>query len=188
MVRLFVGIEVPLSAAMALERLKGGVPGARWIDRENFHVTLTFIGDIDHEQAHEIDACLGEILAPSFAARLKGVGSFGRSKPHTLWAGIEAEPALAILQAATSRAVARAGVTPESRKFVPHVTLARFKNGDGAALGTYLNRHALFASDWFQTDRFVLFSSRPSRGGGPYAMERIYSLEGRPAEQKYAGP
>ena len=89
MARLFTAIEVPYAAARALERLKGGVPGARWVDPENFHITLDFIGEVDGPLAREIDGALGEIAGPSFELRLCGVGSFGRSKPHALWAGVE---------------------------------------------------------------------------------------------------
>lgn len=183
MIRLFTAIEIPYSAARALERLRGGVPGARWIDSENYHITLTFIGEVDRRLAGELDDALAEIDAPAFELRLTGVGSFGRSPPRALWAGVEPVPELAALQAETSRAVSRLGVRLESRKFMPHVTLARLRHADDAALAAYLARHALFATERFVVDRFVLMSSRPSKGGGPYGTERAYPLEGRPVAQ-----
>ena len=182
MVRLFTALEIPLKIAQDLERLKGGVPGARWIDRENYHITLAFIGDVDSRHAHEIDASLHEIDARGFTLRLSGVGSFGRAKPHALWAGVERTPGLSDLRDEAVRAIGRTGIAPDTRKFTPHVTLARLKYADTPALAGYLARHALFQSDWFGVDRFVLMSSRPSKGGGPYGIEREYPLEGWPVE------
>ena len=47
MPRLFTGLEIPAEIGQTLSNLRGGLPGARWIDPENYHVTLRFIGDID---------------------------------------------------------------------------------------------------------------------------------------------
>ena len=65
---------------------------------------------------------------------------------------------------------------PESRKFAPHVTLARLKDGRLDSVHRFIAAHSLYASRFFEVGRFVLFSSRPSRGGGPYAVEEAYSL------------
>ena len=47
MPRLFTGVELPPDIGQALASLRGGLPGARWIDPENYHLTLRFIGDVD---------------------------------------------------------------------------------------------------------------------------------------------
>ena len=54
MPRLFTGLEIPAEIGQTLSNLRGGLPGARWIDPENYHVTLRFIGDIDGVAANEI--------------------------------------------------------------------------------------------------------------------------------------
>ena len=56
MIRLFTGLEIPTDLADSLALLRGGLPGARWIDRENYHLTLRFIGDIDDALAREVIA------------------------------------------------------------------------------------------------------------------------------------
>ena len=182
MARLFTAIEIPYSAARALERLRGGVPGARWVDPENYHITLSFIGEVDGGLAHEADAALSEIEGPSFELRLCDVGSFGRTKPHALWAGVEQVRPLIELQSNASRALAKFGIRLEQRRYRPHVTLARLKQSDDAILAGYLSRHSGFRTDWFTVDRFVLMSSRPSKGGGPYSTERAYPLQAWPAD------
>jgi RNA 2',3'-cyclic 3'-phosphodiesterase len=183
MSRLFTAVEVPYSVARMLERLRGGVPGVRWIDSENYHITLNFIGDVEGRMAREVGASLADVAGPSFELRLADVGCFGRAKPHSLWAGVEPSPLIRDLQADIARAVSRLGIALESRKFQPHVTVGRIRHADDSALAGWLSRHSGFRSDWFTVDRFVLMSSRPSRGGGPYAVEHAYPLEAWPADE-----
>ena len=54
MPRLFTGVEIPPDVALDLDMMRGGVIGARWLDRENYHITLRFIGDIEDGLAREI--------------------------------------------------------------------------------------------------------------------------------------
>ncbi|MDE1996394.1 MAG: RNA 2',3'-cyclic phosphodiesterase, partial [Rhizobiaceae bacterium] len=88
MPRLFTALEIPRNAAMSLSLLRGGLPGARWIDVENYHITLRFIGDVDGRTADEIVERLDRIDRPEFQLRLEGIGSFGSKKPHSVWAGV----------------------------------------------------------------------------------------------------
>ncbi len=64
--------------------MRGGLPGARWIDPENYHLTLRFIGDIDDALAREIAGMLGRVQRGSFELRLDGLSSFGGRKPRAL--------------------------------------------------------------------------------------------------------
>ena len=61
MPRLFVGLEIPPEVQQPLSFLRGGLPGARWIDPENYHLTLRFIGDVDDDVAHEVASLLGRV-------------------------------------------------------------------------------------------------------------------------------
>ena len=176
MPRLFTGLEVPPDVAFELDLLRGGIGGARWIDRENFHITLRFIGDIDDGLAREIAYELDGVEARPFTLRLKGIGAFGGNKPHTLFAGVEANADLQRLQSIHERICQVLGLSAEARKFTPHVTLARLRDSDPGPVHRFVAAHSLFASRVFEVARFVLFSSRPSRGGGPYAVEESYQL------------
>ena len=98
MPRLFTALEIPRSAALSLSLLRGGIPGARWIDVENYHITLRFIGDVDGRTADEIVDRLDRIDRPEFSMTLNGIGSFGSKKPHSIWAGVSPAPELYALQ------------------------------------------------------------------------------------------
>src|SRR6201985_4003178 len=82
MPRLFTGLEIPADIGQTLSNLRGGLPGARWIDPENYHVTLRFIGDIDGVAATEIAHTLERINRKPFEVSLQGLSSFGGKKPR----------------------------------------------------------------------------------------------------------
>ncbi|MCB1377092.1 MAG: RNA 2',3'-cyclic phosphodiesterase [Alphaproteobacteria bacterium] len=180
MPRLFTGVELPADVTQDLDLMKGGIAGARWIDRESFHITLRFIGDIDDGLAREIAFALEGVTARPFSLRLSGLGVFGGNKPHTLYAAVEESPELRRLQSIHERICQVLGLAAEGRKFTPHVTIARLKDPDRHALHGYIASHNLYKSRLFDVSRYVLFSSRPSRGGGPYAVEESYQLQAGP--------
>jgi len=176
MPRLFTGLEIPKDVQDTLSLLRGGLPGARWIDPENYHITLRFIGDIDDRLAHEIASLLDGVKRRSFEARFGGVTSFGGNKPRAVVLSVEPIQPLIELQSELERLMQRLGLEPEGRKFMPHVTLARLRNTSSREVAEYLSaRGPLFTSS-FHVSRFVLFSSRASVGGGPYVVEADYPL------------
>jgi RNA 2',3'-cyclic 3'-phosphodiesterase len=176
MPRLFTGLEIPEDVAFDLSFMQGGIPGARWIEPENFHLTIRFIGDIDDRLARELTLALESVKVKPFTLSLKGVGVFGGNQPHSLYVGVEDNGEIKRLQAQHDRQCQVLGLPPEGRKFVPHVTLARLKNPDPRALQRYVELHNLYRSTPFDVAEFVLFNSRPLRGGGPYGIQESYQL------------
>jgi 2'-5' RNA ligase len=175
--RLFTGLEVPHDVQLALSFKRGGLSGARWIDAENYHITLCFIGDVDNQTANEVSYELDRLTnSDGFAIRLSHLGTFGGDKPRALYAGVENNTALQRLQAAHERVLRRAGVPPEGRKFVPHVSLARLRGASAIEVADFIHAMGHFVPLEFTVRRFVLFSSRDSVGGGPYLVEQSYSL------------
>jgi 2'-5' RNA ligase len=176
MPRLFTGLEIPASVGQALGLMRGGLPGARWIDPEFYHLTLRFIGDIDDYVANEIADVLGRVHRRPFSIRVDGLTSFGGRKPRALVGSIAPVPALMELQAEHERLLQRLGLEPEGRKYTPHVTLARLRDSSSHQVADYLAARGHFRSASFEVSRFVLFSSRASVGGGPYIVEEAYPL------------
>jgi RNA 2',3'-cyclic 3'-phosphodiesterase len=176
MPRLFTALEIPRNAAMSLSLLRGGLPGARWIDVENYHITLRFIGDVDGRTADELVERLDRIDRPEFQIRLDGIGSFGSKKPHSVWAGVTPTPDMFALQGEIERICQRIGLPSDPRKFTPHVTLARLKSSRVDDVVHYLSGRGNFQTSLFTASRFVLLSSRESVGGGPYLTEEIFPL------------
>ncbi len=176
MPRLFTGVEIPDSVAERLSFLRGGLPGARWISAENYHLTLRFVGDIDMVAAEAIAETLTRIRRNAFSIRITGLCALGTRKPHAIVARLEPSPALAELQAEHERLMQRIGLPPEGRKYTPHITLARLRNANTRDIADYLTLRGGFSAGPLPVDRFVLFSSRDSVGGGPYVVEEAYPL------------
>jgi 2'-5' RNA ligase len=176
MPRLFTAIELPAAIVQQLAMLRGGLPGARWIDPENYHLTLRFLGDIDDATAHEAASALGRIRRGAFDLHFEGLTAFGGRKPRAVVAETTEPPALIELQAEQERLMQRIGLEPDGRKYTPHVTLARLRESSSRQVADYLAARGLFRTPDFHVERFVLFSSRNSTGGGPYVAEASYPL------------
>lgn len=178
MPRLFAGIELPETVRDQIGDLDAPIPGVRWINTDDLHLTLRFAGDIDKGQARELAHFMAGIDVPAFEMRLEGVGTFGAKDPRSMWAGVAAGRELETLARACERAARNAGLKPEGRAFKPHVTIARLNKPRIEALTRFLTRHARFRSQSFIVSRFVLFSSKPMVGGGPYVVEEAFPLSG----------
>jgi 2'-5' RNA ligase len=178
MPRLFTGLEIPPHIASALTFYRGGLVGARWIEPEDYHITLRFFGDVDYHMAQALADDLAETEYFSrglpLALELDELGVFGGDQPRALYARVKPDPLLARLAAAHESLARRNGLKPETRKFMAHVTLARLRGVSAPAAGAWLSQRAFPLALKFTAERFVLFSSRDSVGGGPYRVEVDY--------------
>jgi len=175
MLRLFVGLGFPPELKLRLSLICGGLPGAKWVDPGNFHLTLRFIGEVDEGMAADIDEALARLRARRFSLQLAGTGVFG-DKPRTLWVGAERGAELVALRDKIEQALIRVGLAPEPRKFTPHVTLARLKNPPADKLGEFLSAHARFRSEPLPVERFSLIASFPTKAGSVYEDQADYPL------------
>lgn len=183
MARYFVCIELPRDVTARLDMLRGKLPNARWIDQEDMHLTLRFAGELDGPTVATFVRALGEIDQPTFPIQLERPGFFGHDKPRAVWMGVAPSTTLASLHSDVDRAARRAGLPPDGRKYTPHVTLARINRGKPNAVAQYLSEigNPLIAP--FEVDRFALWSSGRSRGGGPYVVVEVFPLGGRRAPE-----
>ena len=146
MPRLFTAIELPQEVREELTHLHMPLPGARWQQAEDYHLTLRFAGDIDNALAREFAANLASIDADAFEIRLAGVGAFGGNDPGTVFAGVETCEHLEALARAHERAARNAGLSVQKRPFKAHVTLARLRNSNAEAVARYLTRFGGYRS------------------------------------------
>ena len=178
MLRLFVGIEFPPELKLQLSLLSTGMPGTKWVDAGNFHLTLRFIGEVGRDVAADIDDALGRLRARRFSLQLAGTGVFGGDRPRALWVGVEREPELVSLRGKIEQALIRIGLEPEPRKFVPHVTLARLRDPALDELGDFLAANAQFRAAPLPVEHFSLIASFPTKAGSIYEDQADYPLSG----------
>ncbi|WP_297326744.1 RNA 2',3'-cyclic phosphodiesterase [uncultured Bartonella sp.] len=179
MPRLFTALEIPHDAALSLSLLRGGLPGARWIDTENYHITLRFFGDMSNQTADELVHALDRVERKFFSLRLKGIDVFGSKTPRSIYARVEPCDELLTLQSDIDRIAKKLGLKLDKGKFIPHVTVARLNQVKLDNLLSYLSSRGNFETAPFPISRFVLMSSQESIGGGPYIIEESWNLIGK---------
>ena len=177
---LFAAIRPPGGIVRSVSRIQKNVPGARWSTPEKLHITVGYFGEVSEALAEELDAELARRPLPSFDLTLKGVDHFGRAEPHALHLCLEDEPALIRLHEHCRRAARKVGITMETRKFTPHLTLAYLNaTTPPDRLARFEQRHAQTEIGPFLVDQFALYSSwQAKRGPNRYDLEATYPLLG----------
>lgn len=174
--RLFVALRPPRPMREALLAAMGDVPGARWQDDDQLHLTLRFIGAVDRHVAEDVAAALGSVAHPAFDLRLDGVGCFDRrGLIDNIWAGVTPHASVKSIYAAVTSALTRAGIPPEERAFVPHITMARFSRGQ-APKGSLPMDSLWPAAVEALFDHFLLYESELGATGSSYSAIARYRL------------
>jgi 2'-5' RNA ligase len=177
MIRLFAALPIPPEIAEALARRQEGLPGARWSQRDNLHVTLRFFGELTEMMAADLDEALSLIAAAPFDVELAGAGAFGEGLDvRSVWAGVTANAPLTQLAKRCETTARRCGLKPEARVFRPHVTLAYLKRAPPQKVAAWVQDHNLLRSPSWRATWFGLYSSWRSEDGSRYELERTYPL------------
>jgi 2'-5' RNA ligase len=178
-IRLFVALALPEAHRQQLSRLCHGVRDARWVPHENMHLTLRFIGEVEEPRVPEITDALGRVKGDQFSLTLSGLGHFKNGRRiRSLWAGTEPCDALVQLQNRIDISLRYADLPPDGRRFTPHVTLGRLKNGVAEQVGAWIEANGLFRADPFPVEQFVLFESYLSHTGAIYSPVAEFPLAG----------
>jgi len=177
MPRLFIAVPIPVKMKDKLLSLKLNIPGARWVDRDQLHLTLKFIGEVKDQSLNDIRDNLSEILMEKFLLKIKGVGFFppGNS-PKVLWAGLEKQPELTRLRNKIDTNLNSLGIKRGGGKFRPHITLARLKSSNISRVLEFLKVNNPFLTELFQVKEFSLYSSRLYPDGAVHSLEAVYPL------------
>lgn len=183
--RLFVAIDFPAEVKSQIETVCSGLRDVRWVGRDQIHLTLRFIGDVDMARFEQIKGALKVIRFEPFSLTIKGVGHFPpQGLPRVLWVGVEASGALKRLARDVDRTLMSLGLEPERHSFSPHVTLARLKYPPPAGeLKQFYERNKRFVSDAVRIEAFALFSSELSPDGAVYQVEASYLSRQNPPVQ-----
>ena len=200
-VRAFVAIEISLDvrrlAKKTLAPLKRAFPDVKWLDDENFHVTLKFLGpNVPVVELHKLIAALKRACrgVEQFDLVLEGLGAFpNTSDPRTIWIGVtDGVDELRELAAKIDDEFEKLGYPVEGRAFSPHLTIGRARRRDradaqdaDATLADEIEKFDDFYWGCCPVDRVVLFSSELDRNGAKY--EPLASVELTPLGGYYDG-
>lgn len=184
--RLFVALRPPADVRAALLATMGGVADAHWQTDPQLHLTLAFIGAVDRHQADTLAAVLDDVSQPQFDARLGPWGSFDARRAGrigTLWVAVGPGDPLTALAERVRGACRRAGVPVETRRFVPHITVARMSRGGVSPLELQRFLSVPPPPARWRIEAFWLVESRLGQGGAHYQPVLRYPLTGSSADR-----
>lgn len=185
--RVFLGVGIAADVAEAVARLnarlgKGAPAGLfRFVDAQQAHVTLRFLGQRSREEQEGIVRAASAAAKATIAFAL-GFGALGvfpdERRPHTLWMGLtEGRSDVVALAARLDAALAEGGFAPEGRPYVPHLTLARIKYRPPAGLMENILGGDVPATAIQAVESFALLESRPGGATVRYVPLRTFRLE-----------
>ena len=138
--RAFVAVSLPAPLVEAIAAFQARVPVGRPVPENNLHLTLAFLGDQPQSVLEDFHEALASMTAASFPLHLKGLDVMGGAVPKVLCLRADPDPALMALHDRVRNAARLAGISLERRRFRPHVTIARFRAGQGAGDGARLRK------------------------------------------------
>ena len=178
--RLFLAIDLPDPLTAKLESIQSVLSGGRRVPPENFHLTVLFLGDdISMETARQLDMELRARPLPRADIVVSGIGHFGHDTPRIIWAGVAKSQALVTIHDKCRSAARRAGCETSKRRFVPHVTLARYTPSDLTGrvdLSSMLVRHGGMSCPVFTAEELWLYRSHIGRSGASHEPLASYDL------------
>jgi 2'-5' RNA ligase len=183
--RTFIALPVTISDSLKnqIRLLKDELKGmnVKWVETENMHLTLSFLGNTSLEQVKQIVLRVKEITSfyKAFPTRLKGLGAFKNvHNPQVLWIGIEADPTLELIYGDIQKVVDELGFDIESRPFKPHLTLGRVKScSNDNNLKELFQKVAGKIDETFISNTIVYYESTLTPAGPVYKPISVFQLE-----------
>jgi RNA 2',3'-cyclic 3'-phosphodiesterase len=188
-VRVFIAIEMDKVIKDNLADLQREMLGkvdlrkgdAKWVEPEDMHLTLKFLGEINDAQLVDVCNITKEVTGKHkrFDIEIGGVGSFGGQSARVLWVGAgNNNENLLKLQDDLETQLAFAGWPEENRKFEGHLTLSRIKNTQaGIKLAQLAKEYMNYSLDIVQVDSVCIFQSELTPKGPVYTLLGKYNLQ-----------
>ena len=178
--RLFVAIDLPDSTRRLLAGLDPHIPGVRWTQIDQMHVTLGFFGGVSEDVELKLREKLSSIEFGAFFLPVNGVGVFSaRGAPKIIWIGVgKAHPHLFQIHKRVQESALAAGIEPELRPWHPHITIARCRDVSAQTLRKFLQSNAEFDAGMIRVEVFHLYSSNLTPAGPIHARELTVHCSG----------
>jgi 2'-5' RNA ligase len=178
MPRLFIAINFKPSIIENIQNICFGVKNARWVSKEQMHLTLRFLGNYEGSQFNDIFDALKQVTITSFSLSPQGVGYFPlRGNPRVLWVGIKHSTELNTLRNSIDKNLSSIGVVHDRKKFHPHITVARMRDKTPPqAIIPFLSQNNLFKTESCAVKEFYLYSSTLRQEGAFHQIEETYPL------------
>jgi len=186
--RAFIAIDLPESVksflSEAQEALKSYGFGVKWVQPQNIHLTLKFLGDTATADTDKIAEAmtLAAMNCPIVSLTAKGIGVFPNvRRPRVIWAGLNGQvQTLANLQQTLNAHLANLGFATDTRAFKSHLTLGRVKGKIALdKMIAAIDNLKEFGSESFETREVILFKSELRPSGAVYTRVQAIALQGQ---------
>ncbi|WP_455476498.1 2'-5' RNA ligase family protein [Bartonella sp. B17] len=154
MLRLFSALQIPQQTTQSLISLQNGLSQARWMNPQNFHITLYFFGEVKCSVVDEIIYAFNTIKLSPFKLQT-----------------------LNLLHEQIQCIRKHLKLPPDKRKFTPHITIAQFLDAKPEDISSYVSSRRDFVLPPFEIDHFVLFSSPSLDDNVPYIERGSWTLQ-----------
>jgi 2'-5' RNA ligase len=184
-IRTFLAIELPQKAIekladFQLTCLKNQSKNIKYVEKQNLHITLKFLGDSEEPKVRKLADSLTQMIFPKPSISVQGIGAFPNLIfPKVLWAGLQFSPELTELFQSIEDFARRYEFKTEEKEFHPHITLARLKKNTTPEFNRWIkeNKNTVF-SEIFKPSDMILFESRLNSNGPIYTKIQSIVLKG----------
>jgi len=174
----FLALPLPSLIRQQLALLCYGLPNVRWVEEENFHLTLRYLGPLTNSEEEKIKSYLTQLFFRPFFIQLQRIGHFHSKKDQgVLWVGIQSSPPLIELKKRIDRALQPLKLPKDDRGFQPHVTLGRYQTLNKNRLEDYLLSHLNYESSLIEINQCILFRSHQTPKHLIYESIETYSSD-----------
>ncbi len=182
--RLFIALPIlPPTSGDIMEAMDENLDFG-WKEKQNLHLTLRFIGEVDSPLMEAVGRALAPIEVEPFILEVAELGLLSsRERPAIIYAGIgSGHPRLFQLQRRIEQALFSVGLPYEMRAYNPHITVARVSKTGKPLVEDFLKRRRGFAAAPFKVDRFCLYQTQRTHYGHQFEILRDYPLKMKQAK------
>jgi RNA 2',3'-cyclic 3'-phosphodiesterase len=179
-IRTFLAIELEPEVRERLiglqEKLAQSIPDVKWVEPENLHLTLLFLGNVDERELPAVCRAAQDAVSelPAFALTIESASCFPNARrPRVLWAGIGSgvQEVVAVHDALETALLELGCYRREERQYTPHITLGRVKSEHPSdRLGQALQKYLAWKGGESRVDEVHVMSSQPSPHGPEYTV------------------
>lgn len=187
-IRSFLAFELPEDIKGIVSRVSGEMKKSpldvRWVNVDNIHLTVIFIGNISEDRLADMDRGIKDVCHyyGPFDISLSGAGVFSsRRNPRVLWIGLAGDiERMSLFRNSLQESLEPFGIKVEKRRFNPHLTLGRFRKGakSGVHLDKILLEYRNLNSPGQPISELVLFKSDLKPSGAVYTKLNEWPLAG----------
>ncbi|MCB1177467.1 MAG: RNA 2',3'-cyclic phosphodiesterase [Leptospiraceae bacterium] len=170
-----MGIFPPLEIREELAKLTIGLPEVKWVEVENFHITLQFLGDLEDSSLPSLIESLSEIQFSPFTVYLEGISYFQESRSLPVWISVTPKDSVIHLKSEIDKSLRKLNL-PTSKNYTPHLTLGRIKKFHESRWFQYLETFQDFRTNEFEVNSFELIKSTLTPSGSIYEVVEEFSF------------